>query len=70
MEESQAVFQTLCRLRLGTHPLLPGKGLVLTVRPSRDSFIAVYLTRCEQGKGYPDVATRQLLNALSENLPP
>ncbi|EIW63071.1 DNA topoisomerase IV alpha subunit [Trametes versicolor FP-101664 SS1] len=50
--EKEAVFQTLCRLRLGTHPLLPGKGLVIT------------------GKGYPDVATRQLLNALSANLPP
>ncbi|KAI0674984.1 Spo11/DNA topoisomerase VI subunit A [Trametes maxima] len=50
--EKEAVFQTLCRLRLATHAALPGKGLVIT------------------GKGYPDVATRQLVQTLSTNLPP
>ncbi|KAI0645380.1 DNA topoisomerase IV alpha subunit [Trametes meyenii] len=50
--EKEAVFQTLCRLRLTTHAGLPGKGLVIT------------------GKGYPDVATRQLVRTLSTNLPP
>ncbi|KAI8993791.1 Spo11/DNA topoisomerase VI subunit A [Trametes punicea] len=49
--EKEAVFQTLCRLRVGTHHALPGKGLIIT------------------GKGYPDVATRHLMNALSTNLP-
>ncbi|OSD04027.1 DNA topoisomerase IV, alpha subunit [Trametes coccinea BRFM310] len=49
--EKEAVFQTLCRLRLGTHHALPGNGLVVT------------------GKGYPDVATRQLVKTLSANLP-
>ncbi|KAI0769325.1 topoisomerase acting in meiosis [Trametes elegans] len=48
--EKDAVFQTLCRLRLGTHSSLPGQGLLIT------------------GKGYPDVATRQLVKTLSENL--
>ncbi|KAI9067138.1 DNA topoisomerase IV, alpha subunit [Trametes sanguinea] len=49
--EKEAVFQTLCRLRLGTCRALPGNGLVVT------------------GKGYPDVATRQLVKTLSANLP-
>ncbi|KAI0633406.1 DNA topoisomerase IV alpha subunit [Trametes polyzona] len=49
--EKEAVFQTLCRLRLGTHESLLGQGLVIT------------------GKGYPDVATRQLVKTLSANLP-
>ncbi|KAI0371147.1 DNA topoisomerase IV, alpha subunit [Pilatotrama ljubarskyi] len=49
--EKEAVFQTLCRLRLGTCHSLPGRGLVIT------------------GKGYPDVATRQLVQTLSANLP-
>ncbi|KAH9855196.1 DNA topoisomerase IV alpha subunit [Lenzites betulinus] len=49
--EKEAVFQTLCRLRLTTYGSLPGKGLVIT------------------GKGYPDVATRQLVKTLSANLP-
>ncbi|CDO76728.1 hypothetical protein BN946_scf184796.g22 [Trametes cinnabarina] len=49
--EKEAVFQTLCRLRLGTHPAIPGNGLIIT------------------GKGYPDVATRQLVKTLSANLP-
>ncbi|KAI0356160.1 DNA topoisomerase IV alpha subunit [Trametes cingulata] len=49
--EKEAVFQTLCRLRLGSHGSLPGEGLVIT------------------GKGYPDVATRQLVQTLSANLP-
>ncbi|KAJ7187961.1 DNA topoisomerase IV alpha subunit [Mycena filopes] len=49
--EKDAVFQTLCRLRLATHPSLPGRGIIIT------------------GKGYPDVATRQLVATLSECLP-
>ncbi|KAI0829683.1 DNA topoisomerase IV alpha subunit [Trametes gibbosa] len=49
--EKEAVFQTLSRLRLGSHESLPGKGLVIT------------------GKGYPDIATRQLVRTLSANLP-
>lgn len=28
----QAVFQTLCHLRLTDHPSLPGRGLIITVR--------------------------------------
>jgi hypothetical protein len=27
----QAVFQTLCRLKLASHPSLPGPGIVITV---------------------------------------
>ncbi|EMD37482.1 hypothetical protein CERSUDRAFT_49779 [Gelatoporia subvermispora B] len=50
--EKEAVFQTLCRLNITAHPLLPGPGLLIT------------------GKGYPDVATRQLVKTLSDNLPP
>lgn len=46
----QAVFQTLCQLRLTSHPSLPGYGIMIT------------------GKGYPDVATRQLVKSLSDNL--
>ncbi|EJF65132.1 topoisomerase acting in meiosis [Dichomitus squalens LYAD-421 SS1] len=49
--EKEAVFQTLCRLRLATHETLPGSGLIVT------------------GKGYPDVATRQLVKTLADNLP-
>ncbi|KAJ7045799.1 DNA topoisomerase IV alpha subunit [Mycena alexandri] len=49
--EKDAVFQTLCRLRLATHPSLPRRGIIIT------------------GKGYPDVATRQLVATLSECLP-
>ncbi|KAH9949634.1 DNA topoisomerase IV alpha subunit [Amylocystis lapponica] len=49
--EKEAVFQTLCRLRLTTHPSLPGPGILIT------------------GKGYPDVATRQLVKTLADNLP-
>lgn len=30
--DPQAVFQTLCRLRLTDHPDLPGRGLIITVR--------------------------------------
>jgi len=45
------VFQTLCRLKLASHPSLPGPGIVIT------------------GKGYPDVATRQLVKTLADNLP-
>ncbi|KAJ7837712.1 Spo11/DNA topoisomerase VI subunit A [Mycena leptocephala] len=46
-----AVFQTLCRVRLASHPGLPGRGIIIT------------------GKGYPDVATRQLVATLSACLP-
>ncbi|KAJ6625886.1 Spo11/DNA topoisomerase VI subunit A [Mycena sp. CBHHK59/15] len=49
--EKDAVFQTLCRLRLADHPDLSGRGLIIT------------------GKGYPDIATRQLVATLSECLP-
>ncbi|KAL6310487.1 DNA topoisomerase IV alpha subunit [Sparassis latifolia] len=49
--EKEAVFQTLCRLKLASHPALPGPGIIIT------------------GKGYPDVATRQLVKTLSDNLP-
>ncbi|KAF9501661.1 DNA topoisomerase IV, alpha subunit [Pleurotus eryngii] len=48
---TQAVFQTLCRLRVTDHPDFPGRGLLIT------------------GKGYPDIATRQLVKTLSDNLP-
>ncbi|KAM5533314.1 hypothetical protein V8D89_012988 [Ganoderma adspersum] len=47
--EKEAVFQTLCKLRLATHQAFPGWGLIVT--------------------GYPDVATRQLVKTLSDNLP-
>ncbi|KAJ7346909.1 topoisomerase acting in meiosis [Mycena albidolilacea] len=47
----QAIFQTLCRVRIASHPALPGRGLIIT------------------GKGYPDVATRQLVATLSACLP-
>ncbi|KAJ7691276.1 Spo11/DNA topoisomerase VI subunit A, partial [Mycena rosella] len=49
--EKDAVFQTLCRLRLANHPALRGRGLIIT------------------GKGYPDVATRQLVATLAAYLP-
>ncbi|KAJ8696095.1 endodeoxyribonuclease [Pleurotus ostreatus] len=49
--EKDAVFQTLCRLRVTDHPDFPGRGLLIT------------------GKGYPDIATRQLVKTLSDNLP-
>ncbi|KAJ6587184.1 topoisomerase acting in meiosis [Mycena vulgaris] len=49
--EKDAVFQTLCRLRLANHPALTGRGIIIT------------------GKGYPDVATRQLVATLSTLLP-
>ncbi|KAI1796465.1 topoisomerase acting in meiosis [Ganoderma leucocontextum] len=49
--EKEAVFQTLCKLRLAAHQAFPGSGLIVT------------------GKGYPDVATRQLVKTLSDNLP-
>lgn len=45
--EKDAVFQTLCRAGVTTHPKLPGHGILIT------------------GKGYPDVATRDLVAALS-----
>ncbi|KAJ7647061.1 topoisomerase acting in meiosis [Roridomyces roridus] len=48
--EKDAVFQTLCRLRLADHPDL-ARGLIIT------------------GKGYPDVATRQLVATLAALLP-
>ncbi|KZV88058.1 topoisomerase acting in meiosis [Exidia glandulosa HHB12029] len=47
--EKDAVFQTLCRSGLATHPTLPGPGLIIT------------------GKGYPDVATRDLVALLSRS---
>ncbi|KAJ7772623.1 DNA topoisomerase IV alpha subunit [Mycena maculata] len=49
--EKDAVFQTLCRLRLADHPALTGRGVLVT------------------GKGYPDVATRQLVATLAACLP-
>ncbi|KAJ7079077.1 Spo11/DNA topoisomerase VI subunit A [Mycena belliarum] len=49
--EKDAVFQTLCRLRLVDRPALRGRGIMIT------------------GKGYPDVATRQLVATLAANLP-
>ncbi|KAJ7141475.1 Spo11/DNA topoisomerase VI subunit A [Mycena epipterygia] len=49
--EKDAVFQTLCRVRLADHPGLSGRGIIIT------------------GKGYPDVATRQLVATLSACLP-
>ncbi|KAJ7163551.1 topoisomerase acting in meiosis [Mycena crocata] len=49
--EKDAVFQTLCRLRLTDHEALSGRGIMIT------------------GKGYPDVATRQLVTSLAEGLP-
>ncbi|KAJ7497571.1 topoisomerase acting in meiosis [Mycena latifolia] len=49
--EKDAVFQTLCRLRLADHPGLKGRGLIIT------------------GKGYPDVATRQLVATFAACLP-
>ncbi|KAJ7495976.1 topoisomerase acting in meiosis, partial [Mycena galericulata] len=52
--EKDAVFQTLCRLRLADHPGLTGRGVLLTIG---------------QGKGYPDVATRQLVATLAACLP-
>ncbi|KAF7983768.1 hypothetical protein HWV62_18968 [Athelia sp. TMB] len=55
--EKEAVFQTLCRLNLATHTSLPGPGIIITLW----GFV--------QGKGYPDVATRQLVNTLSDKLP-
>ncbi|KAJ8457273.1 hypothetical protein ONZ45_g18376 [Pleurotus djamor] len=48
--EKDAVFQSLCKLRITDHPAMPGRGLLIT------------------GKGYPDVATRQLVKALSDHL--
>ncbi|THH16589.1 hypothetical protein EW146_g4075 [Bondarzewia mesenterica] len=49
--EKEAVFQTLCRLRLTKNIPLLGLGVMIT------------------GKGYPDLATRQLVKTLSDNLP-
>lgn len=40
----QAVFQTLSRLRLGSHESLPGKGLVITVLFHLAKLLAVPLT--------------------------
>ncbi|KAI0958728.1 hypothetical protein AcV7_004458 [Taiwanofungus camphoratus] len=65
--EKEAVFQTLCRLRLASHPSLPGPGIIVTV-PYEHSFRHLDANSV-QGKGYPDVATRQLVKTLSDNLP-
>jgi len=48
--EKDAVFQTLCRLKMANHPALC-RGIIIT------------------GKGYPDIATRQLVKTLADNLP-
>ncbi|KAJ7141464.1 Spo11/DNA topoisomerase VI subunit A [Mycena epipterygia] len=45
---AQAAFQTLCRVRLADHPGLSGRGIIIT----------------RTDKGYPDVATRQLVATL------
>ncbi|KAG6844622.1 hypothetical protein H0H87_005479 [Tephrocybe sp. NHM501043] len=50
MTPLQAVFQTLCRLKVTCHESLP-HGLIIT------------------GKGYPDVATRNLVKSLADLLP-
>jgi hypothetical protein len=61
------VFQTLCALGFagGGHAL--GPGIVITVGAlSGHARIAAHSA---QGKGYADVATRQLLATLADNLP-
>lgn len=65
----QAVFQTLCHLRLTDHPLLPGRGLIITVRVYAACISSLRTDFVSQGKGYPDLATRQLVKTLSDNLP-
>ncbi|OBZ68175.1 Meiotic recombination protein SPO11 [Grifola frondosa] len=47
--EKEAVFQTLCRLKLASNWPQASHGLIIT--------------------GYPDIATRQLIKTLSDNLP-
>ncbi|KAL0956680.1 hypothetical protein HGRIS_002808 [Hohenbuehelia grisea] len=49
--EKDAVFQTLCKMKITNCPDLPGRGLLIT------------------GKGYPDIATREIVKTLSDNLP-
>jgi hypothetical protein len=67
IDGTQAVFQTLCALGFagGGHAL--GPGIVITVGAlSGHARIAAHSA---QGKGYADVATRQLLATLADNLP-
>ncbi|KAG2079070.1 DNA topoisomerase IV, alpha subunit [Suillus decipiens] len=66
--EKEAVFQTLCRFQFASHQSLPGPGLIITVTNWYDTAVLL-LIYFHQGKGYPDVATRQLVKTLSDNLP-
>jgi hypothetical protein len=49
---------------------VPGVAWVWVDRHGEISYQSLWdLAHFEQGKGYPDIATRQLMKTLSDNLP-
>ena len=48
---------------------VPGFTRVWVNRHGRIVHVFVGLYSLQQGKGYPDIATRQLVKTLSDNLP-
>lgn len=66
----KAVFQTLRQLCFIRHPFWRlGAGIMITVIVHFSSRHLPGLILGVQGKGYPDLATRQLVRKLSDELP-
>lgn len=67
---SQAVFQTLCHLKITDHQDMPGRGLLITVSITFPRLQWRILSKViGKGKGYPDIATRHLVKTLADCLP-
>ncbi|KIM45445.1 hypothetical protein M413DRAFT_24646 [Hebeloma cylindrosporum] len=66
--EKEAVFQTLCRLKICRSESMPGAGILITVSIIRAT-CGLEMNVYFQGKGYPDVATRHIVKSLADALP-
>ena len=65
----QAIFHVLRTAGLATHPALSGHGLIITVIYSTAWLDFFSHPELFQGKGYPDLATRQFVKTFSDNMP-